>query len=242
MMYDRPMWFKDSLLFINTIDDCAFTPLAITEDREWRGAAGGTPVSGRQSPLPSCHPPCSGTALHPAPLPRPRPPAARVLRRGERLKKKTNISIKFSFSTFNIITEGWKKKLTNDFYHPSRIQTFSNAACRHDGTAPSSHCHLRLTTPASCLTSCEYIRREETFCLKHLNELDTRGWPTDTSLLDADVLLYVSWDVEQYSYWWIWFNCTYKLFCIMANLFFNLQMDLFSDFVYRNVLCNRISF
>lgn len=64
-------------------DEGVFTPAAVTEDRERCGAAGRTPVSGRQSALPSCHPPGSRTALHPTPLPVPRPPAAGVLRRGE---------------------------------------------------------------------------------------------------------------------------------------------------------------
>lgn len=64
-------------------DEGVFTPAAVTEDRERCGAAGGAPVAGRQPPLPSCHPPRPRAALHPAPLPLPRPPAAGVLRRGE---------------------------------------------------------------------------------------------------------------------------------------------------------------
>lgn len=64
-------------------DEGVFTPAAVTEDRERCGAAGGAPVAGRQPPLPSCHPSRPRAALHPAPLPLPRPPAAGVLRRGE---------------------------------------------------------------------------------------------------------------------------------------------------------------
>lgn len=37
----------------------------------------------------------------------------------------------------------------------SPIPTSSPGVSRGDGTDHNSHCHLRLTTPASCLTSCE---------------------------------------------------------------------------------------